>query len=109
MPVVAGIMGKSIQALSLLFKSLLATEPWLHDPFVLPIPWRKISESDIVTFGFMKDDGLVTPHPPIARALRIVEAVLKQSNHEVSAQLQFTQLVMIKLSSSNGILLLIIG
>lgn len=84
MPEVAGIMGHSVGALSLILKSLLSTEPWLHDPLVMPVPWREVSESSVVAFGFMKDDGLVTPHPPIARALEIVEAALRESGHEVS-------------------------
>ncbi|KAM3555965.1 hypothetical protein MY1884_005319 [Beauveria asiatica] len=41
---VVGIMGPSIGALRLVFKSLMETRPWEHDPFVLPIPWRSDRE-----------------------------------------------------------------
>jgi hypothetical protein len=32
----------------------------------------------------MKDDGLVTPHPPIGRALRIVEKALLAAVHNIN-------------------------
>lgn len=91
MPTVVGIMGHSIQTLSLVFKSLLSTEPWLHDPYILPIPWRDTpydqnhrASGSSLSFGFMKHDGLVTPHPPIGRALRIVERALLVAGHNVN-------------------------
>ena len=40
MPTVVGLIGNSLATLKLVFKSLLSTEPWLHDPYALPIPWR---------------------------------------------------------------------
>ncbi|GAB1317295.1 amidase [Madurella fahalii] len=90
MPTVAGIMGHSVATLKLVFKSLLSAEPWLHDPYTLPIPWRVEREYDAKTepdykpaFGFMPNDGIVTPHPPISRALSIVQTALEESGYQL--------------------------
>lgn len=87
-PVVIGILGPSVRALRLVFKSILSREPWNRDLFVLPIPFRTEAEYNSSrdpkpAFSFMKDDGIVRPHPPIARALAIVEKALEASGHEV--------------------------
>ncbi|KAK5702415.1 hypothetical protein LTR17_022342 [Elasticomyces elasticus] len=87
---VVGILGPSVASLRLMFKSLLSTEPWLRDPYVLAIPYRAELEYNpkkdpSPTFGIMKDDGLVRPHPPIARAMNMVEAALHAAGHETLA------------------------
>ena len=66
--------------------ALLSSEPWLTDPGVLPIPWRKPFEIDSgmkLSFGFMDFDGVVRPHPPITRALNMVKDALQATGHEV--------------------------
>lgn len=89
MPTVAGVMGHSIATLRLVFKSLVSTRPWLYDPYSLPIPWRSENEynpeqeAHKPAFGFMPNDGLVTPHPPVARALRIVQRALEESDYQL--------------------------
>lgn len=68
-------------------EALLSSEPWLTDPGVLPIPWRKSLEVDSsvqkLSFAFMDFDGVVRPHPPIARALNMVKDALRANGHEV--------------------------
>lgn len=68
-------------------EALLSSEPWLTDPGVLPIPWRKSLEihSSVqkLSFAFMDFDGVVRPHPPIARALNMVKDALRATGHEV--------------------------
>ncbi|KAJ8133166.1 hypothetical protein O1611_g465 [Lasiodiplodia mahajangana] len=72
MPTVAGVMAHS-----------------LSDPYCLPIPWRSEKEYDsererhLPAFGFMPNDGLVSPHPPIARALKIVQKALEESGYQL--------------------------
>ncbi|KAK7928363.1 general amidase [Apiospora marii] len=84
MPTSAGIMGPSVGTVNLVLKSLLATKPWLQDPFVVPIPWRDEPEdSGNLTFGIMEHDANVHPHPPVARAMRIAQAALKAAGHEL--------------------------
>lgn len=96
MPATAGIMGPSIATARLVLKSLLSTEPWLHDPYVVPLPWRDTEEyrpdggipseadrQNRPTFGFMEDDGVVTPHPPVQRALQAVKSALGKLGYNV--------------------------
>ncbi|OJD30133.1 general amidase [Diplodia corticola] len=82
-PSVVGIMGDSISSLRLTFRSLLATSPWLHDPEVLRMPWAAEDETFAkISFGFFENDGVVAPHPPIARALRMVKEAIENSGHK---------------------------
>ena len=62
-------MGPSIGAIRLVFQSLTASQPWLHDLDVLQLPWRKELEYDadngeaeplILSFGLMMTDGVVS-------------------------------------------------
>jgi amidase len=82
---VVGILGPSIASLRYVFEAILFSKPWLTDPGVLPIPWRKPTdiESSKLSFGFMDFDGVVKPHPPIIRALAMVKDALEASGHEV--------------------------
>ncbi|KAI1506266.1 amidase signature domain-containing protein [Biscogniauxia marginata] len=89
MPTVPGIMAHSVATLRIVLKSLISTEPWLHDPYSLPIPWRQEKEYNPgqedprPAFGFLPNDALVTPHPPVSRALRIVHEALEESGYEI--------------------------
>ncbi|KAL2866696.1 amidase signature domain-containing protein [Aspergillus lucknowensis] len=90
MPTVVGIMGHSVDALRMIFKSLLSLEPWLHDPYTLPIPWRPEKEYNARSelgskpaFGFLTNDGVLTPHPPISRAMEIVKEALANKGHQL--------------------------
>lgn len=91
---VIGPMGTTLSAIRLMTKSILSQQPWLYDPMVVPMPWRehedqavrdRISGTDSrkLSFAVQHSDGLVTPHPPVARAIqRIVDAVQK-AGHQV--------------------------
>nr|BAV32171.1 hypothetical protein [Sordaria araneosa] len=93
MPAVAGIMGVSIATIRLVLKSLLSTEPWLSDPYLVPIPWRETEEHHAESgkpgepyrpaFGIMENDGVVTPHPPVQRALKAVKDALSKRGHKM--------------------------
>ena len=94
-PTVVGILGSSISSLQLVFKALLSSEPWLHDPEVLPIPYRADAEcrsetSNNLSFGIFTSDGVVNPHPPITRAVRMVAEALKVEGYKVALPLYMT-------------------
>ncbi|KAG8407175.1 hypothetical protein J3458_020668 [Metarhizium acridum] len=82
-------MWHSVSTLEIVFKSLISLEPWQSDPYCLPIPWRSEREFNLVkksykpSFGFMPNDGLVTPHPPVARALSIVQKALENQGYQL--------------------------
>ncbi|KAL7786732.1 acetamidase [Trichoderma ceciliae] len=88
---VIGPMGRYISDLKLLMKTALATKPWLADPKVFNLPWReeeveeatrKITERKL-TFGVLRTDELVTPHPPVRRVLDEAVKLLKAHGYEV--------------------------
>lgn len=94
-----GFLGTSLDALELLLKSVLSTNPWERDPAVVPIPFRQgvidsyMSRVDLqghakstaqaLKIGVLWSDGIVGPHPPILRGLRMVHDALKSSGHKV--------------------------
>ncbi|KAL2820994.1 amidase signature domain-containing protein [Aspergillus cavernicola] len=93
---VIGPLASSAGSLQLLFKAVLSQQPWLYDPLALELPWRSDIEQETralveqsakdpskLAFAIMKDDGVAIPHPPIARALEIVEQTLKRLGHRV--------------------------
>jgi len=83
---VVGPMAASVRSLRLLVKCILSQKPWLHDPLVLEIPWRHQDSLDgqPLTFGIMKHDGLITPHPPVTRAIDIVISAVQKMGHRVT-------------------------
>ncbi|KAK3349053.1 amidase signature domain-containing protein [Lasiosphaeria hispida] len=89
MPTAVGIMGPSIDTLRRVLKSMVSTEPWLRDPYVVPLPWRegedyRPDDNHLKpTFGFMANDGVVTPHPPVQRALKMVKLALQVAGYDV--------------------------
>lgn len=93
---VVGPLGTSIGALRLVVKSVLAQQPWLHDPLVHEIPWRSEQEQSVfdlaesagqssgkqLAFGIMRDDGIVRPVPPVRRAIDIVIKTIEKLGHK---------------------------
>ncbi|OCK98416.1 amidase [Cenococcum geophilum 1.58] len=97
-PSVVGPLATSVSSLRLVIMALLSQEPWLHDPMVNEIPWRYEQEKEIyertgsmrdaskvgkLVFGVLKHDGLVSPTPPVRRAIDMVVEKLEGLGHEV--------------------------
>ncbi|KAF4151134.1 hypothetical protein CNMCM6069_004487 [Aspergillus lentulus] len=93
---VIGPLATTARSLRLLFKAVLSQEPWFHDPLVLEVPWREDIEREVgalvnrsatdpskLAFAVMYDDGIVKPHPPIARAMKTVEETLRKLGHKI--------------------------
>ena len=88
---VVGPLSHSVASLRLLVKSLLSQQPWLQDPLCHEIPWRYEQEKHVrdlistskLAFGVIKHDGIVTPHPPVQRAVDLVIDSLKGLGHKV--------------------------
>ncbi len=59
----------------------------LQDHKLVPIPWRKNviqPPGRKLRFGIIGiDDGLVTVHPPVERALNMTKQALEKQGHEV--------------------------
>lgn len=81
-----GFLSTSLDGLELMLKSVLSTQPWVRDPAVIPMPFRQdIFNSylrrassdgaaalgrDPLKLGILWTDGVVRPHPPVARGVR---------------------------------------
>lgn len=92
---VVGPLATTPGAIKLLFQSVLSQNPWLHDPIVLELPWRSHEEEEILklirsstegkgqlAFGILRTDSVITPHPPVQRAIQIVVDLLTKLGHK---------------------------
>jgi amidase len=89
-PSAVGPLATSARDMRLVMRSLLATKPWLYDPLVVELPYRDEVENETrelakgqLVFGIMAHDGMVTPHPPVARAIEIVRSTIEKMGHKV--------------------------
>lgn len=87
-PMTVGDVG----GLGLAMRALLADRPWERDPLVVEMPWREalyarakrsVEAGGRLALGVARWDGVVVPQPPVARAIRTVEEILKRAGHEV--------------------------
>ncbi|OAP64558.1 hypothetical protein AYL99_00530 [Fonsecaea erecta] len=77
-PTVLGPVCRSARDNEYFFKVILAAEPWKKSHMVIPLPWRtSISLPEKLTIGFLWDDGVVRPHPPVTAAMQSLRAKLK--------------------------------
>ena len=94
-----GVMGTSLDAIKLVMSSIISTKPWMRDPKVVSMPWNIGVEQTTLArakpdgsarqglhlkLGIFWSDGVVVPHPPVARGLRILNDLLKEKGHTVS-------------------------
>ncbi|QDS74838.1 hypothetical protein FKW77_002861 [Venturia effusa] len=80
---VNGPMSQHLSDLSVFAKAVVGLEPWLQDPRCLPIPWRSVEKKQKLKIGVMRNDGVVLPTPPVARALEETVAKLRAAGHEI--------------------------
>lgn len=90
-PPCVGPLSTSLEGLKIFMKAVIEQRPWIHYPsFALPMPWNDPQNNPNKTLlrvdsktghrklrvGIMEDDGVVRPHPPILRGLRMVTSAL---------------------------------
>lgn len=82
---VLGPLSTSLQGLRIFMKTIIDSEPWLEEPALIPMPWRTytVPTERPLRIGVLWHDGIVRPHPPITRALKLVTDKLKEHNIEV--------------------------
>ncbi|KAJ5090528.1 hypothetical protein N7532_009212 [Penicillium argentinense] len=74
---VVGPMGPaSIDDLELFQKAVIDQEPWEDETSLVPLPWKNATPKKDMTVAIMWDDGVVRPHPPVTRALRVAKEKL---------------------------------
>ncbi|GKT45023.1 putative amidase [Colletotrichum spaethianum] len=67
-----GPLGVSLRDMDFFVSVLKAAEPHLEDPRLIPIPWRGLNIQRTkapLKVGFMMNDGVIVPQPPVTRAL----------------------------------------
>lgn len=86
---VNGPMSRSLRTLKLYSEAVLSEQsrPWDYDHKCIPIPWRENviqPPGRKLRLGLIGiDDGLVTVHPPVERALNMTKVALERQGHEV--------------------------
>lgn len=71
----SGPMCLSLRDMDYYMKVVLATKPWLKDPFLVPMQWTGLATKGEpkgegrIKIGVMMHDGIIMPQPPITRAL----------------------------------------
>jgi len=67
---------------------MLNAQPWLLEAPLLEMPWKDDVANGLnlppkLSFGFVWDDGVVQPHPPLTQALMRLKGALIAAGHEV--------------------------
>ncbi|ANB14064.1 Amd2p [Sugiyamaella lignohabitans] len=75
---VVGPVAKDLETVELFMSSVISQEPWRLDPSLSPIPWNSNSLfTKKIKIAILDNDGIVTPHPPVQRAMKEVIAKLE--------------------------------
>ncbi|OLN86446.1 putative amidase [Colletotrichum chlorophyti] len=78
-----GPLSSSLRDLDFFVSVLNAAHPHLEDPRLIPTTWtglRTTVERKSLVVGFMMNDGLIVPQPPVTRALRWAREKLSQNS-----------------------------
>ncbi|KAI3586816.1 amidase signature domain-containing protein [Fusarium oxysporum f. sp. albedinis] len=90
---VAGPLSKSIDRLEVYARTLLSLKPWEWDSACERLPWDEqiyqetlligLSGKRQLCLGFVANDRITTPHPPIQRGMRETRATLEKAGVQV--------------------------
>lgn len=67
-----GPMCTSLRDMDLFMSVISAAKPYLTDPSLIPLPWSGLNSTppaQPLKIGFMWHDGVITPQPPVTKAL----------------------------------------
>jgi amidase len=82
---VAGPCGRSVRDYELFMRTVVDARPWLRDPEVVNVPWRRVQPSTKpLRFGLVRGCAELPLHPPIARALHDTATRLKAAGHSIT-------------------------
>ncbi|EPY50597.1 acetamidase [Schizosaccharomyces cryophilus OY26] len=76
---VVGPLAHSVRDLNLFMNTCISSKPWLNDASVVPIPWRNPDLPAKMRIGVIRSDKVVTPQPPVQRAMQMVIDKLEKS------------------------------
>jgi amidase len=86
-PASAGPLAHSMRDVELFFRAVSDQAPWTLDADVVPSPWTSLtsisSSGRRLRIGIVRRDGVIDPHPPIARLLDEVKSKLLHAQIDV--------------------------
>ncbi|KAF5252860.1 hypothetical protein FANTH_2184 [Fusarium anthophilum] len=86
----AGPMCTSLRDVDLLMSIVSGTRPWLKDPRLVPLHWTgRLTENKPLKIGLMINDGIITPQPPVTRALEWAARELRSKGFDVKPFLPY--------------------
>ncbi|KAL1743031.1 amidase signature domain-containing protein [Schizophyllum fasciatum] len=86
-----GPMSRTLSGLAELTRAVTMGNPWDVDPRVIEMPWRE-DQYQLKHLGgrgvklciaYYDDDGVVKPHPPVRRAIKMTVDALRKAGHTV--------------------------
>ncbi|KAJ8111195.1 hypothetical protein OPT61_g6159 [Boeremia exigua] len=80
---VNGPMARTLEDITMYSKAVIDAKPWLLDPTMLPMPWQPVEPKQKLKIAVMWSDGIVTPTPPVTRALKETVQSLKRAGHDL--------------------------
>lgn len=83
-----GPLATSARDLELFCRVMLDAKPWLKEPPLLEMPWKRAVANgeglpEKLAIAILFDDGVVAPHPPITQALNQYKEALARAGHDV--------------------------
>jgi amidase len=72
-------MSTSRRGIELFLETYFSYSPWIKDAALVPLPWRPVTLPPKLKIAVMWSDDIVTPHPPVTRALKEVYEILKRN------------------------------
>jgi amidase len=72
-----GPIANSLRDLDLFMTAVTDGKPWEEETRLVPLPWKELTATRDFTVGVLWDDGMVHPHPPIQRAMKMAVAKMK--------------------------------
>ncbi|KAK6382392.1 hypothetical protein LTS17_004279 [Exophiala oligosperma] len=84
---VAGPLSRSVDGLEVYTRAILDLKPWEWDSTCVEMLWNEeayvTAANKTCCIGMIQNDGVMTPHPPIQRAMGEVKQALLDAGHEV--------------------------
>lgn len=83
-------MSNSLSGVKDFMTAVIGEKPWKLDPFTVRKPWS-VDEWNLcehggigaqLCFAIMWDNGVVRPHPPLVRAMKMVKTALEAAGHK---------------------------
>ena len=79
-----GPITNDLDSIALFCETVLASQPWLKTPRVIPMPWDPAVKAPTkIKLGLLLDDGIVHLSPPVLRCLKESAEILRAAGHEV--------------------------